>query len=74
MGPSRRPDDRPQGRYAGEKKRPAFQKDAAFHKGAHSDRDARFGKKPAPYRSGKGRRDPDKRKRQKQAANALYAR
>ena len=57
MGPSRRPDDRPQGRYAGEKKRPAFQKDAAFHKGAHSDRDARFGKKPAPYRSGKGRRD-----------------
>lgn len=57
MGPSRHPDDRPQGRYAGEKKRPAFQKDAAFHKGAHSDRDARFGKKPAPYRSGKGRRD-----------------
>ena len=57
MGPSRRPGDRPQGRYAGEKKNPAFQKDAAFHKGAHSDRDARFGKKPAPYRSGKGRRD-----------------
>lgn len=56
-GPHRRPDDRPQGRYAGEKKRPAFQKDAAFQKGAHSDRDARFGKKPAPYRSGKGRRD-----------------